>query len=207
MNRYRLRILGNPVLVSATDGADVLVRPGKPLALLIYLAVRDGPVSRDELAELLWPAADRRHSRASLRQALWTLRQDLGEEIFASEDPVALSATRVSTDLESFRAALRRGDISTASELWTGPPLQELEFPGMRGWAWWAEELQTRAGASHYFPGGYRRAAKILRRGHTVYRWKFVKPGEKLGMAFDGLVYLNGRWLFFPKPWRILQKR
>ena len=144
MTRYRLRILGSPLLVSATNAADILVRPGKPLALLAYLAVQEEPVSRDDLADLLWPGADRRHSRASLRQALWILRQELGEEIFESEDPVHLSSGRISTDLESFRAALRRGDISTAFELWTGPPLQELQFPGVRGWVRWADELRTR---------------------------------------------------------------
>jgi hypothetical protein len=36
-----------------------------------------------------------------------------------------------------------------------------------------------------------------------VYRWKFTKPGETLGMAFDGLYQINGRWVLMPKPWRI----
>ena len=29
-----------------------------------------------------------------------------------------------------------------------------------------------------------------------------VKPGETLGMAFDGLAFVNGHWRIFPKPWR-----
>ena len=39
--------------------------------------------------------------------------------------------------------------------------------------------------------------------GLTVYRWKYTKPGEPLGMAYDGLIYVNGHWAWFPKPWRI----
>jgi hypothetical protein len=27
---------------------------------------------------------------------------------------------------------------------------------------------------------------------------------SRLGMAFDGLVHVNGRWVLMPKPWRAL---
>ena len=43
-----------------------------------------------------------------------------------------------------------------------------------------------------------------LQSGVTLYRFKFVKPGEGLGMAFDGLVHVNGHWVIIPKPWRAL---
>jgi hypothetical protein len=39
-----------------------------------------------------------------------------------------------------------------------------------------------------------------------IYRFKFVEPGKDLGMAFDGLIYVNGHWRIFPKPWRALGK-
>lgn len=64
------------------------------------------------------------------------------------------------------------------------------------------EELQQGTGDASSFPGGYKRVADKFKPGLTVYRWKYVKPGEKLGMAFDGLVYVNGHWAWFPKPWR-----
>jgi hypothetical protein len=53
------------------------------------------------------------------------------------------------------------------------------------------------------FPGGYKKVASFFKPGLTVYRWKYTKPGEPLGMAYDGLVYVNGHWAWFPKPWRI----
>lgn len=54
------------------------------------------------------------------------------------------------------------------------------------------------------FPGGYKRIADKFQPGLTVYRWKYAKPGEKLGMAFDGLIFVNNHWAWFPKPWRVL---
>jgi len=54
------------------------------------------------------------------------------------------------------------------------------------------------------FPGGYKKVADKLAPGLTVYRWKYAKPGEKLGMAYDGLIFVNGHWAWFPKPWRVL---
>ncbi len=54
------------------------------------------------------------------------------------------------------------------------------------------------------FPGGYRRVGAMFKPGLTVYYWKYVKPGEALGMSYDGLIYVNGHWALFPKPWRVL---
>jgi len=50
------------------------------------------------------------------------------------------------------------------------------------------------------FPGGYAKAK--LAPGLPIYRWKFVEPGKTSGMAFDGLVWVNGHFAVFFKPWR-----
>ncbi|MBU0506276.1 hypothetical protein KJ708_09805 [bacterium] len=67
------------------------------------------------------------------------------------------------------------------------------------------DELKTATGNASAFPGGYAQVAPHLKSGVTVYRFKFVKPGETLGMAYDGLVYLNNHWVIFPKSWRVLK--
>ena len=72
-------------------------------------------------------------------------------------------------------------------------------------WSATTEQLKERSGNSRKFPGGYGRAASHLKPGLTVYRWKFVKPGKTLGMAFDGLYNIKGRWVFIPKPWRLFR--
>lgn len=55
------------------------------------------------------------------------------------------------------------------------------------------------------FPGGYKKIVDQLNPGQTLYRFKFVKPGETLGMAFDGLAHVNGHWVIVPKPWRAMR--
>ena len=58
------------------------------------------------------------------------------------------------------------------------------------------------ANAADVLPGGYQGIKDKFNDGLIVYRFKFVKPGEQTGMAFDGLVHVNGKWRIFPKPWR-----
>lgn len=55
------------------------------------------------------------------------------------------------------------------------------------------------------FPGGYRKVLGLMNPGVPIVRFKFVRPGETLGMAFDGLVFVNGHWVLMPKPWRALE--
>lgn len=57
-----------------------------------------------------------------------------------------------------------------------------------------------------HFPGGYAGLADHLVAGRVWVCWKFVAPGERLGMAWDGLVHLDERWVWFPRPWAFLQK-
>jgi len=54
------------------------------------------------------------------------------------------------------------------------------------------------------FPGGYGKVVGFMKGNHPIVRFKFVKPGETLGMAYDGLVHVGGRWVWMPKPWRAL---
>lgn len=54
------------------------------------------------------------------------------------------------------------------------------------------------------FPGGYGEVRQYMQGDYPIVRFKFVKPGETLGLAFDGLIHVNGRWVLMPKPWRAL---
>ncbi len=73
-------------------------------------------------------------------------------------------------------------------------------------WAASSEDIKAWKGnAEKKFPGGYKRIGDKIKPGLTWIRWKFVKPGETLGMAFDGLVFVNGHWAWFPKPWKALR--
>ncbi|MEU4353456.1 hypothetical protein [Streptomyces virginiae] len=58
--------------------------------------------------------------------------------------------------------------------------------------------------ATEEFPGGYERVAPHFKPGTTIYQWEYLEPGEVLGKAYDGMAHVNGRWVWFPKPWRVL---
>jgi hypothetical protein len=66
-----------------------------------------------------------------------------------------------------------------------------------------SDELKGWTGNASEFPGGYKEVAPQLKPGVKIYGFRFVEPGESLGMAYDGLVHVNGHWRIFPKPWRV----
>jgi hypothetical protein len=57
---------------------------------------------------------------------------------------------------------------------------------------------------SRRFPGGYRRIARLLQPHRVWVSWKYLRPGADAGMAYDGLVWLDDHWAWFPKPYRAL---
>lgn len=65
-------------------------------------------------------------------------------------------------------------------------------------------ELYDRKPVLEEFPGGYKDVLQYFKADVPIVRFKFVKPGEELGFAFDGLIYVNNRWVIMPKPWRSL---
>jgi hypothetical protein len=67
------------------------------------------------------------------------------------------------------------------------------------------EDLQAYNDRARQFPGGYKTVAPYLAPERVWVRWKFVRPGESLGMAFDGMVWLDDHWAWFPKPWRAVR--
>lgn len=94
-------------------------------------------------------------------------------------------------------------------KLWATDPKAVIEadpaFSEIKVWKATTEDFQKwTEHVDKNFPGGYRRVAGMLKPGVTVYRWNFVKPGESGGVPFDGLIHVNGRWAWFPKPWRII---
>ncbi|MGJ5620789.1 hypothetical protein [Sulfitobacter sp. MF3-043] len=54
------------------------------------------------------------------------------------------------------------------------------------------------------FPGGYKDVLQYFKIDVPIVRFKFVQKGETLGLAFDGLIHVNGRWVTMPKPRRSL---
>lgn len=135
-SRLDLTLLGPPSL--RVDGAPVGLPTQKSLALACLLAARREPVTRAELAELLWGPGRARN----VRQALYTLRQLPGGDGFIEGgDPVSLVAD---SDLARVEAALARGDAAVALGELRGAFLEGLEVRGAPAFMDWVAEMRTR---------------------------------------------------------------
>jgi hypothetical protein len=58
---------------------------------------------------------------------------------------------------------------------------------------------------SRPFPGGYQAIAPLLQPERVWVAWKVTEPGETAGIAYDGLVWIDDHWTWFPRPHRVLR--
>jgi predicted ATPase/DNA-binding SARP family transcriptional activator len=113
MARLGLVLLG-PLQATLDDQPVAGLTYAKVRTLLAYLAVESRPHSRDGLAELLWPNHPSAAARRSLRVALSTLRQALGDQgaavpfLLATRESVQINpASAITIDLSTFGALIR----------------------------------------------------------------------------------------------------
>jgi DNA-binding SARP family transcriptional activator len=115
------------------------------LAILAVLAAEgDRRVSRERMTGLFWPDTDEERARHSLRQALYTLRQEIGRELVRSDFALSLDASAITSDVVAFRAALARGDRPAAGRLVRGAFLDGFYLPGAAPFQRWVEEERAR---------------------------------------------------------------
>lgn len=142
-----IRVLGT-LEVRGPDGVPVaaLTQP-KRLALLLYLALAEpsGPKSRDSLMALLWPDADAESARHSLRNAIYALRQALGEAAFVSrgEGYVGLELGAVRCDALEVRRLLAESRWGEAVSGWGGELVPGFYVSGAPEFESWLEEQRT----------------------------------------------------------------
>ena len=149
-----LRILGT-LQLNASDGRDLepLARQSKRMALLVHLAaaVPGGLHRRDTLLALFWPELDETHARAALSQALYVLRNALGDQgiVTRGDDEVGLSRDVVWCDVRAFEAALEAARPKEALALYRGGLLDGFFVSDAPEFGRWLdrerERLQERA--------------------------------------------------------------
>jgi len=121
----RLDVLGRLALHGADGGEirSVLAQP-KRLALLVYLAVEAerGFHRRDQLFGLFWPELSQTHARQALRQALYVLRNALGDEVITSRgaDEIGIATGAVQCDACVFAQLVHGGRLEDALALYHG---------------------------------------------------------------------------------------
>lgn len=135
------------------------------------------------LAQFVAPSAD----HAALTRSLKPTTADYEALFDATTAPKVEGAQ--AKDWESGKAAIKPGDGQT-----------EVKVASATG-----AELASGKGAAKEFPGGYRKLGKHLIPTATFFRFKFVKPGEETGTAYDGLAFVNNHWVIAPKPFRALE--
>jgi hypothetical protein len=69
-----------------------------------------------------------------------------------------------------------------------------------------SDDFKTQGPLSRLFPGGYRAVAGHLAPRMMWFRAEFREPGKRFGTAIDGFVPIDGRWAWFPKPWRVIPR-
>jgi DNA-binding SARP family transcriptional activator len=200
MTTFHLTTLGATSLAAA-HGQPLPLPHGKPLALLVHLALQRSEygeeASRDAVATLLWPDAPTDRARHSLRQALVQLRKLLGDDVLAPGEPLRLRPGVVATDLAKLETALESGDLDRAIELWRGTFLVGLSLPDAPAWSRWVEE--TRSALEHRFAsalvegarrsrvaGEPRRAVGYLRRAVDVQPQHAPAWAELIETLLDG---------------------
>lgn len=145
---HRLLTLGSTGLYHAATGTLVL-GPGKPLALLTYLALAPGRrASREFLIDLLWADLDPDRGRAALRQILFHLRRLLGEDALPGTEELTLRHGLV-TDRDEFLVALERGEVEEAVQQYGGAFLPDFGVPGGVAFEHWADLERARLQAAY----------------------------------------------------------
>jgi DNA-binding SARP family transcriptional activator/predicted negative regulator of RcsB-dependent stress response len=150
MAELRVEVLGG-LRVTTAAGREVRIQARKAQALLVCLAMRPGvPIARDYLANLLWSDTDAELARASLRQALATLRRCLTDEsagaLVADASSLMLDAVLARSDLQQFRELVRDGSphaLAEAAERFDGELLPGFDARSAAFDAWLDEHRRS----------------------------------------------------------------
>jgi DNA-binding SARP family transcriptional activator len=139
-----ISILG-PLVIESGDSRLGKV-PKKARALLAFLAAQAGqPVTRERLADLLWPYQGSEQARHSLRNCLLELRKALGRgtDAHLAADFANCRIQDAIVDLVQFERQSRsphRCDLQAAAELYRGELLADFDINSEPFQEWLAAE-------------------------------------------------------------------
>lgn len=130
----RLHTLGRFELTRpAPSGAETIPIQPKRLALLAYLCINGirGPQRRDTLLALFWPESSQDEARRALRQALYYLRNALGDGVLVSraDESLVVAPEILWCDAVALEATAEEGRAAEALELYGGDFLAGVYLP------------------------------------------------------------------------------
>jgi DNA-binding SARP family transcriptional activator len=133
--------------VPPSDQTTELLTAGKPLGLLIYLALSPGcTATREHMIDLLWADSEPDGARHALRQAIWFLHQRIGGQAIVASNINLTLAHPIDSDRDAFVAAIERRDFENAVELYHGDFLPGFAAPGGADFEHWADLERDRLG-------------------------------------------------------------
>jgi DNA-binding SARP family transcriptional activator len=148
----RLRLLGTVSLVRE-DGAPLHGPAAQRhrLALLALLALAgERGFSREKLMAYLWPDRDGEHARQLLKQAVYSVRKAIGDDVLVTAgDSLHLNPAVVRADATEFEAALARGEHEAAAGLYRGTFLDGFFLADAPEFERWAAHERDRLAASY----------------------------------------------------------
>jgi DNA-binding SARP family transcriptional activator len=143
------QLLGE-IRLRGTDEEEVhaLLRQPKRVALLAYL-VTPLPGTwhrRETLLALFWPELDTVHARTSLRNALYVLRQILGDDVLQNrgDEEISVDPARLETDLGKVWTAIKHGRMENALANYRGELLPGLFASDSQGFQRWLDIERAR---------------------------------------------------------------
>ena len=142
--RLRVNLLGEPDV--SWDGETLRIPSRKGLALVCYLAHIGAPLSRSELAEMLWPNSAARLT--NLRWELHNLRSLSGAASWLST-PGRKVAVRAETDVERLDELLAEGRFAAALEMASAPFLNDLSLVDAPAFVEWLEDERALVADRH----------------------------------------------------------
>jgi len=168
---------------SATSRWTVIGATGSGTEEMVIKAVTPGAGTAPAMVATVGDAeSEVRAIAASLREKFANVSQwKPGPEVVAAITANAEAAEKLNAYVETIYASIPAdGSAAKAGQteiLVTGPALADL-------------------------PGGYSRAGANFKSGVQFYGFKYVAPGETLGMSYDGVFSVDGKWYMIPKAWR-----
>lgn len=177
-----------------TFGGLALSRDGTPLSgaaaqrsrlSLLALLATAGPTgfSRDKLLLHLWPESDEERARHALKQAVYSLRRELGaDDVIVGTASLTLNPLIISSDARDFEAAIAAGDNAAAAALYTGPFLDGVHLKDSIEFERWSGEQRARY--AHMWTSAVERlAASCEARGawrEAAGHWRTLASSEPL---------------------------
>ena len=160
---FTLRLLGSLDLRDE-DGTELrrVLRQPKRMAVLAFLAGSEPGIfhRRDRLLALFWPESTTKSARHGLRQVLYELRKDLGDDAILQRgaEEIALNHEVIACDLTRLESAIAEDHLEEAIELYGGPFLDGFFVSSASGFMDWLD----------------RRRAEVLRRAVDA-AWRLVE--------------------------------